>query len=296
MKHVTVLLESAVDALNLSEDSVVVDCTFGSGGHATEILKRLEKGGTYIGIDADHTAFDDNRDEIESYSAATHLVVDNFRHIHDALDRLKIDSVDAILADLGWRTEQFTDGKKGFSFTDDSALLMTYGNPKEYTFTAHDIVNTWDEENIADIIYGYGEERGSRRIAKAIVEARETQTIDTAVQLAEIVKGALPSGFRNQRINPATKTFQALRIAVNDELGAVESLILNGFTKLAPGGRMAVISFHSIEDRIVKRLFKSLVDDKTALRVTKKPIVPEREEVVQNPRSRSAKLRVIEKI
>ncbi|MFT5037145.1 MAG: 16S rRNA (cytosine1402-N4)-methyltransferase [Candidatus Azotimanducaceae bacterium] len=296
MKHVTVLLESAVDALNLSEDSVVVDCTFGSGGHAQEILKRLGKKGTYIGIDADETAFDALRGEIESHAAATHLVVDNFRHVHEILDRLNIDSVDAVLADLGWRTEQFEDGKKGFSFSDDSPLLMTYGNPKDYTFTAHDIVNDWEEENIADIIYGYGEERGSRRIAKAIVEARETNVIKTAAELAEIVKGALPSGFRNQRINPATKTFQALRIAVNDELGAIDSLISNGFTKLEHGGRMAIISFHSIEDRIVKQLFKGYTGENLAVKITKKPITPEREEVLRNPRSRSAKLRIIEKI
>ncbi|MDC1205636.1 16S rRNA (cytosine(1402)-N(4))-methyltransferase RsmH [Candidatus Pacebacteria bacterium] len=296
MKHVTVLLTEAVGALCLKEDSVVVDCTFGSGGHAKEILSILGKGGTYIGIDADETAFIDKREEIESYKATTHLVVGNFRSIVEILDGLHITNVDAMLADLGWRTEQFMDGKKGFSFSDDSTLLMTYGDPKDYTFTAHTIVNEWEEENIADVIYGYGEERGSRRIAKAIVDARENGAIDTSLQLAEIVKNALPSGFRNPRINPATKTFQALRIAVNDELGAIESLILNGFTRLTSGGRFAIISFHSIEDRIVKQLFKQYIQDKTGEKVTKKPITPEYEEIKRNPRARSAKLRIIEKI
>lgn len=295
MKHVTVLLNEAVDALGLQEDSIVVDCTFGSGGHAKEILSQLGKGGTYVGIDADETAFLKSDINFESYKATTHTVVDNFRSITAILENLGIERVDAILADLGWRTEQFTDGKKGFSFLEDNTLLMTYGDPKNYTFTAHDIVNEWEESNIADVIYGYGEERGSRRIAKAIVEYRDTEEIKTAKQLAEIVSEALPKRLRNPRIHPATKTFQALRVAVNDELGALESLVKNGFVSLRPTGRMAIITFHSIEDRMVKQLFKSYVQDGSAHLINKKPITASDVEISQNPRARSAKLRVIEK-
>jgi len=295
MQHKTVLLQSAVDALNLKKDSVVIDCTFGSGGHANEILSRLGKSGTYIGIDADESAFIDKREQIETHVATTHLLVANFREIADIVSQLEIEKADAILADLGWRTEQFAKGDKGFSFNDDSALLMTYGDPKAYTFTAHDIVNEWDEENIADIIFGYGEERGSRRIARAIVEAREIKPIEKATELALIVEDALPKLKRPSRIHPATKTFQALRIAVNDELGAVETLVKDGFNTLKPGGKMAIITFHSIEDRVVKKLFRSLEDNSLAERITKKPIVPTREEIIENPRARSAKLRIIQK-
>ena len=295
MKHITVLLSEAVDALELTESSVVVDATFGSGGHAREILKRLGPDGVYIGIDADASAFVVAREEIESHKATTHLVVDNFRSLSEILDSLKIEKVDAILADLGWRSEQFTEGHRGFSFHENDPLVMTYGDPALYTFTAYDIVNFWDENNIADVIYGYGEERGSRRIARAIVEAREEKEIETAAELAAIVKEALPARLTNPRIHPATKTFQALRIAVNDELGALETLLLDGFTRLHDGGRMAIITFHSIEDRVVKRIFKTFTDEGSAEKVTKKPMVPTREEIVSNPRARSAKLRVIEK-
>ena len=295
MKHITVLTKEAVDALELNPSSVVVDATFGSGGHAREILSRLGAGGMYIGIDADASAFEASREEIESYEATTHLVVDNFRELSTVLDRLKINKVDAVLADLGWRTEQFTEGNRGFSFHDEKALTMTYGNPALYTFTAHDIVNCWDENNIADVIYGYGEERGSRRIANAIVTAREQGEIATAAQLAEIVSEALPKRHRNPRIHPATKTFQALRIAVNDELGALETLIHDGFVRLNTGGRMAIITFHSIEDRVVKHIFRSFIDEKTAEKISKKPIVPTIDEVKNNPRARSAKMRIVEK-
>lgn len=295
MKHITVLLHEAVEALELTPSSVVVDATFGSGGHAREILKQLGPDGVYIGIDADASAFELAREEIESFEATTHLVVDNFRSLGSILDRLQIEKVDAVLADLGWRTEQFTEGDRGFSFNDEHALTMTYGDPALYTFTAHDIVNFWDENNIADVIYGYGEERGSRRIARAIVEAREEKTIETAAELAAIVKEALPARFQNPRIHPATKTFQALRIAVNDELGALELLLHDGFVRLHEGGRMAIITFHSIEDRVVKHIFKAFTDEHSAEKITKKPIVPTDEEVKENPRARSAKLRVIQK-
>lgn len=296
MKHVTVLQTEAVDALNISHDSVVVDATLGAGGHAETILSILDSDGTYVGIDADQSALDAFKVQTRECTADIHLICDNFRNVTSILETLQIQEVDAILADLGWRSEQFVEGNKGFSFTDDSPLLMTYGDPDDYVFTAHDIVNTWDEVHIADVIFGYGEERQSRRIAKAIVTARAEGEIKTARQLADIVAGAVPKRFHPKRIHPATRTFQALRIAVNDELGALGALITEGFTKLRTGGRMSIITFHSIEDRLVKQLFQEKIRDQVAEKVTKKPIVPTREEIHDNPRARSAKLRTIRKL
>lgn len=296
MKHVTVLETAAIDALNISHDSVVVDVTLGAGGHARHILKILDATGTYIGIDADKTALDAVDEEFRAEEATVRLIEDNFRNIGVILDRLSLREVDVILADLGWRSEQFTEGNKGFSFNDDSPLLMTYGKPEDYTFTAGDIVNEWDEEHIADVIFGYGEERQSRRIAHAIVTARADGPIRTARELASIIEGAIPKRFQSKRIHPATKTFQALRIAVNDELGAIGKLIADGIPRLRTGGRMAIITFHSIEDRLVKQLFKDKIRDQVALAVTKKPITPDRTEIEHNPRARSAKLRIIEKL
>lgn len=294
MKHITVLLNEAVAALEVRPDSVVVDATLGAGGHASEILKLLGKEGTYIGLDADPSAIAEAKDVLKG-KAKIHLVHRNFSQIHEVLNELKFDRVDAVLADLGWRSQQFAQVGRGFSFNDDKGLLMTYGAPEDHLFTAFDIVNGWGEEDIANVIYGYGEERYSRRIAKAIVEKRKISPIANAVELAKVVYDAVPSGYQNGKTNPATKTFQALRIAVNDEFSVLEKFIAHAFTVLSPGGRLAIITFHSLEDRIVKHSFRSLAHDQQGILLTKKPIIPTRDEVINNPRARSAKLRVIEK-
>jgi 16S rRNA (cytosine1402-N4)-methyltransferase len=291
--HTTVLLHEAVAALELSPDDIVVDATFGSGGHAREIVTTLGEAGTYVGIDADATALDQSK--LDGFSPQIHLVHDNFGNITNILRSLHIEQVDAILADLGWRMEQFADGNKGFSFQYDGPLHMTFGKPEDYPFTAEDIINDWEEHVIADILYGYAEERFARRIAKAIVEQRRYSRITTTKGLVEIVEGALPKVARRGKINPATKTFQALRIAVNDELGVLERFIKDAFTALAPGGRMAIITFHSIEDRVVKHSFREFKDSGVATLTPKKPIVPSEEELKENPRARSAKLRIITK-
>jgi 16S rRNA (cytosine1402-N4)-methyltransferase len=293
MQHTTVLLHEAVDGLALSPDATVVDATFGGGGHAREILKRLGAHGTYIGIDADASAlrgvtFDD-------VPASVHLVHENFSQIAALTRTLQITSVDAILADLGWRMEQFATGEKGFSFQHDGPLHMTFGDPQEYAFTADDIINEWDEHVIADILYGYADERFARRIAKAIVAHRRHSRIRSTLQLAEVVTGALPKAARYGKTNPATKTFQALRIAVNNELGVLETFIKDGVSLLTPGGRMAIITFHSIEDRVVKHAFRELKEAGVATPETKKPLIPSSQERSQNARSRSAKLRIITK-
>ena len=294
MKHVTVLKTEAIDLLKLESGATVLDCTLGGGGHSNEILERLDAG-RLVSLDADQTALDTF--VREDKSTVTHdCVVANFRDITTVSARLEIGSYNAILADLGWRSEQFSPGgNKGFSFLQDEPLLMTYGDPSQYDFTAKDIVNTWEESSIADVIYGYGGERAARKIAKAIVAARADTAIETSGQLADIVSDAVGHFYRRTKIHPATKTFQALRITVNDELGALETLLEDGFSLLAPGGRFAIITFHSLEDRIVKRFFKQKAHDQAGLLLTKKPIVPTDEEVKQNPRARSAKLRGIER-
>lgn len=293
MQHITVLQQEAVDGLSLSPSDTVVDATFGAGGHAQHIISLLDKKGTYIGIDADETAFIDKT--FADAKPTIHLVNNNFRNITDILGSLHINTVDAILADLGWRLEQFAEGGKGFSFMHDEPLHMTFGNPSQYEFTAREIVNEWGEESLADIIFGYGEERMARKIAKAIVIARKTAPIETTSQLTAIIESVFPPRYY-RKVNPSTKTFQALRITVNDELGALEQFLKDGFAALSSGGRMAIITFHSLEDRVVKHYFRTLKDAGLLDLTPKKPIVPSGEELSHNPRARSAKLRIITKL
>lgn len=293
MSHKTVLLQEAIEGLSFEPEDIVVDATYGSGGHAQGIQQRLNAEGVYVGIDADETAFLGK--SLIATEAKIHLVNDNFKNITEILRSLHIDKVDAILADLGWRMEQFTESGKGFSFNVDEPLHMTFGDPKKYLFTAHDIVNDWNEETLSNIFYGYAEERYSRRIAKKIVQRRKEEIISTTQQLVEIIKEAVPKAYLFKKVHPATKTFQALRIAVNDELGVLESFIKESMIRLEIGGRLAIISFHSIEDRIVKHTFRALAKEGRGQLITKKPIGPSPEEMKENPRSRSAKLRIIQK-
>jgi 16S rRNA (cytosine1402-N4)-methyltransferase len=294
MKHITVLQTEAVDGLALQRDSIVVDATLGAGGHSRLICAQLGEKGVYVGIDADQTAIDHSADIIAGRSD-WHLVCANFSTIDTVIRMLNIPAPNAILADLGWHTDQFTDGNRGFSFSDSGPLHMTYGDPATYAFTAVDVVNEWKEVDIANVLYGYGEERYSRRIAAAIVAARKLSPIDNAVTLAHIIAGAVPAGYRHGRIHPATKSFQALRIAVNDEFTVLEDFITRAWNVLAPQGRLAIITFHSHEDRIVKHRFRELTHDQNGHIVTKKPITPTDAELRANPRARSAKLRIIQK-
>jgi len=290
-RHITVLKDEAVSALNLHEDSFVVDATLGAGGHSAEILSHLGKKGMLIALDADKEAITLAQELFSGVETKTQFVNANFRDIDSVLDGMQ---VDAVLADLGWRIEQFAGlaGAKGFSFLKDEPLLMTYGNPEDYPFTAKDIVNEWSEESVANVIKGYGEEKFARRIAGAIVKVREETPIETSVQLADIVRDAVPGFYRFGRIDAATKTFQALRIAVNDELGILEEFIDKAIAGLKPDGRLAIITFNSLEDRIVKKTFRSLKDEGAGELGVKKPIIPSEDEVRHNPRARSAKLRI----
>lgn len=293
-EHITVLKSEAVEALLLQPDSTVVDATLGSGGHTKEILKQLGDKGTLIAIDADKHAIAALEGKLEG-DATVHLVNKNFKELDKVLATLNIPQVDAILADLGWRMEQFRGSGKGFSFTEDESLSMTYGDPKDYPFTAKDIVNEWEEESIANVLKGYGEERFAKRIARAITLARKEEEIRTSKQLADIIIAAVPKHYVSGKVHPATRSFQALRIAVNDELAALEIFIQRATAHLSPQGRLVIITFHSLEDRIVKHAFRLLAKDGIGEVLTKKPITPTDQELQDNPRARSAKLRIFQK-
>ena len=295
--HITVLEKEAVDALKLDliKEATVVDATLGAGGHARRITAVLGKDATFIGIDADPIAIQEAKEVFKDTACTTHLVVGNFRILHKQLVLLHIERVDAILADLGWRMEQFSGNGRGFSFLVDEPLIMTFGDPQTYSFVARDIVNEWKEEDIANVLKGYGEERYARRIARGIIAAREHALIETTAQLVAVIQDSVPAVYRRGRIHPATKTFQALRITVNDELDALSEFVEQSVTALKEGGRLAIITFHSIEDRIVKQLFRTYTRDQIGTMVTKKPVIPSDEEIRENKRSRSAKLRIFEK-
>lgn len=303
MSHESVLLQESIDGLDLKEGDIYLDATTGSGGHMEEVWKRMKNKVILCGIDADEMSIAIAKEKLELSGAKPLLTVLNFRDIDKAPEILGVNRPTKILFDLGWSSDQFepSEGGKerGFSFKRDEPLIMTFkAEIREEDTTAYDVVNRWNEESLADVIYGYGEERYARRIAKRIVEAREKNTIKTSLELAEIIKSAVPIFYRFGRIHPATRTFQAIRIAVNDELRALEEGLEKGFGILESGGRMAVISFHSLEDRIVKRFFKSKEESGEGdypEEGGKKPIAPSDEEVERNPRSRSAKLRILQK-
>lgn len=293
--HLPVLLKEAIDVLALENGDIYLDATLGEGGHAEEVFKRFGDNLTIAGIDADKTAIAFAQSRIETAGHRNFKSAPlNFREIEKAPQILGIGNPNKILFDLGWSKRQFEESGKGFSFQKDEPLNMSFGeNP---VFSAYDVVNHWVEENIRTIISAYGEEKYSSRIAKAIIESRKKNPIKTSRELADIIVEAVPARYRHLKIHPATKTFQALRIVVNDELRSLENGLHGAYEILKNGGRIAVISFHSLEDRIVKKFFKKLNSEEKAEILTKKPIRAGEEELAQNPRARSAKLRAISKI
>jgi 16S rRNA (cytosine1402-N4)-methyltransferase len=292
MGHRSVLLHECLEQLALAPDDVVVDATLGGAGHAKEIVKLLGPKGIFLGIDADKDAIDRAKEALHDASATVHLEQGNFKDLESYLGKHVIPEISKALFDLGWSGYQLNVGR-GFSFQNDEKLLMTYADsPSGTDLTAEMVVNMWGEESLADVIYGWGEERNSRKIARAIVEARKREPIKTSRQLAEIIAQAVP---RRGRVHPATQTFQALRIAVNDEMGALKKGLETAWKHLKPGGRIAVISFHSVEDREVKRIMREWVARKEGAALTKSPIRPSREELKLNTRARSAKLRIVSK-
>lgn len=281
VRHVPVLLQESLEALDIQEGETFLDGTFGAGGHSREVRRRFGDKVEIIALDQDP--------EVKLQNPDFDIHTLNFRHLDQALGGNR---VDAILLDIGFSSDQLEQDGRGFSFLRDEPLDMRMG---EGSLTASHILNSWDEHAIELILRGFGEEKSSRKIARAIVEARETRSFETTFDLVEVIEKVRPKKFY-ERTHPATKTFQALRIAVNEELDALEEGIEKGFQALNSGGRLAIITFHSLEDRIVKRAFKTLVEKNLSTLITKKPITPREEERESNPRSRSAKLRVIEKI
>ncbi|MEK7081364.1 MAG: 16S rRNA (cytosine(1402)-N(4))-methyltransferase RsmH [Patescibacteria group bacterium] len=295
--HIPVLLKETISYLDIKNGEIIFDGTLNAGGHSRSFCEPLGKDGLIIGVDQDETAIATARENLSDCQAKTIFVNDNFRNIGQILENLGIKDVNKIILDIGLSSDQLESSGRGFSFRKDEPLLMTFkSKPGPEDLTAMDILNSWKEEEIADILKVYGEERFYRKISKAIILARKEKMIETTSELVEIIGSAVPAWYRKQRTHHATKTFQALRIAANDEINALNEVLSKGFESLAPGGKMGVISFHSGEDRIVKTFFKNMAKEGRGKLITKKPIVPSREEVVSNPRSRSSKLRVLEKI
>lgn len=292
-RHETVLLEETVDGLEIKEDDVVVDATLGGAGHFRAALRKLGPKGVLVGIDADADALVRAQaavDEIpERERPQVRLVNGNFRDLASILDAEGLVPT-KVMFDLGWSAFHLTSGR-GFSFKADEPLLMTYGDPAEST-TASDLVNHLSESSLADLLWSLGEERFAKSIAKSIVRERELSPIDTTTRLVEAVGEGTPSWYQHRRIHPATKTFQALRIAANDELGALRDGLAAAIERVPAGGRIAVISFHSIEDRIVKMMLREAAEAGKGSLVQRKPLLPSADECAKNPRARSAKLRL----
>ena len=306
--HISVLLDECIDGLDIKPDGVYVDGTLGGAGHSFQIAARLSTG-RLIGIDRDPVALAAAAKRLEPYKDRVTLVHSNFCEIASVLRDLGIDGVDGILLDLGVSSPQLDDGARGFSYMADAPLDMRMNN--EDILSADTIVNTWSYEELKRILYDYGEERYAPKIAAAICNRREERPIRTTLELVDIIRSAMPAAALREKQHPAKRSFQAIRIAVNDELRAVERMLQNAVPRLNPGGRLAVISFHSLEDRIVKTALADFAKGCTCppsfpvcvcgkkpdiKLVNRKPIVSGDEELERNPRARSAKLRVCEKL
>ena len=307
-KHVSVLLQECIDNLNIKPDGLYLDGTLGMGGHSFEIASRLTTG-RLICIDRDETAIERAGKRLAPFGEKVKLVHGNFADAAAILDSLGIEGVDGMLFDLGVSSPQLDEAERGFSYMQDAPLDMRMDGSAG--LTAYEVVNTWDEKRLNRILWDYGEERYARRITAGILAAREKAPISSTLELVGIIKAALPAPALREKQHPAKRSFQAIRIAVNDELGAIASMMDTAPDKLNPGGRLCVISFHSLEDRIVKSGIAARENGctcpreapvctcgfvKTLKSVSRKPILPSEDEIERNPRSRSAKLRVAERV
>ena len=306
--HVSVLLEECIDAVNIRPDGIYVDGTLGGAGHSSQIAKRLTTG-RLIGIDRDPVALKAAGERLAPYMDRVTLVHSNFCEIASVLQELNIPGVDGILLDLGVSSPQLDDGARGFSYMADAPLDMRMNN--EDALSAYEVVNSWPQEELKRILYDYGEERYAPQIAAAICRCRAEKPIETTLELVDVIRSAMPSAALREKQHPAKRSFQAIRIAVNDELGSVEKVMRDAVPCLNPGGRLAIITFHSLEDRIVKNGMADAAKGCTCppnfpvcicgkkpkvKLITRKPIVSGQEELDRNPRARSAKLRVCEKL
>jgi 16S rRNA (cytosine1402-N4)-methyltransferase len=307
-EHTTVLLKETVDALNIKGDGIYVDCTLGGAGHSEYLASQLTSNGKLYCFDQDQTAIDHAKEKLAPYLDQVTFIRSNFRYIKEELADLGIYNVDGILFDLGVSSPQLDTPERGFSYHHDAPLDMRMDLEGE--LTAHEVVNRWPYEDLVRIFFRYGEEKFSKQIARKIEAARETKAIETTGELVDLIKEGIPAPARRKGGHPAKRVFQAIRLAVNDELDAVEEALEKSIEILKPGGRISVITFHSLEDRICKTIFKEkaagpelppglpIIPDeyKPELKlVTRKPILPSDEELEENNRARSAKLRVAEK-
>jgi len=306
-KHISVLLNETISSLNLNENSIIVDATLGYGGHSSNILERIDKGYLFA-FDQDSEAIRHSTDRLSKIGANFTIIKSNFVHMKEELEKLGVSEVDGVLFDLGVSSPQLDDGERGFSYHTDAKLDMRMDRSQK--LSAYEVVNQYSKEDLARIFYKYGEDKFSNNIAKKIVEARATKPIETTLELVEIIKSAVPMKFRIDK-HPARQIFQAIRIEVNHELDVLEPALEQALDLIKVGGRVSVITFHSLEDRIVKNYFKEKceIDDRVKgmpnipleylpdfKLVTNKAIVPSDEELERNPRARSSKLRVIERI
>lgn len=306
-KHVSVLLNETIDGLNIREDGIYVDCTLGGGGHSYEILKRLSPKGKLIGIDQDKNALEAAKKKLSAFSNVLY-VHSNFYNIEKVLEELGIEKVDGIIMDLGVSSHQLDEAERGFSYMKDAPLDMRMN--REDDFSAYDVVNRYNEEELYRVIRDYGEDNFAKRIARNIVEKRSKEDIKTTGQLVEIIKAAIPAKFQKDG-HPAKRTFQAIRIEVNKELEILDKAVEDSVQHLNKGGRIAIITFHSLEDRKIKVKFKELDNPckcpsdfpfcvcgkKPLIKIiSRKPIEPSKEELEVNSRSKSAKLRIAERI
>lgn len=307
--HVSVLLDECIKYLDIKPDGIYVDGTLGLGGHSSEIAKRLGEGGRLIAIDRDLASIERASARLAPWADRVTIVHGNFRDVAAILDEQGIEAVDGMLFDLGVSSPQLDDGQRGFSYMQDAPLDMRM-DPSD-NVDAWFIVNRWPEEKIARILHDYGDERYAKRIAAAIVARRQEKEIETTLELVDVIKSAMPAAALREKQHPAKRSFQAIRIAVNDELSAVSQMMETAPDRLKVGGRLCVISFHSLEDRIIKNAIHERENGCTCPReapvctcgfvqtlrsVTRKPVTPTDEELVLNPRSRSAKLRVAERV
>ena len=306
-KHISVLLEESISSLNLKENSIIVDCTLGYGGHSSNILARIKKGFLFA-FDQDSEAIRHSTDRLNAVGTNFTIIKSNFVHLKEKLKEQGVDKVDGVLFDLGVSSPQLDEKERGFSYHEDARLDMRMD--KDNPLSAYEVVNNYSKEQLANIFYKYGEDKFSNNIAKKIVEYRQNKKIETTLELVEIIKAAVPMKFRIDK-HPARQIFQAIRIEVNNELGVIEPAINQALDLLNIGGRVAVITFHSLEDRLVKNIFKEKCAIDPKLKgmpnipaeylpdfelVVNKAINPSEEEIKNNPRARSAKLRVIERI
>ncbi len=306
--HKPVLLDECIEGLNVRPDGIYLDGTLGRGGHSYEIAKRLVSG-RLIALDRDETAIKESRERLKDYADKISFVHGNFRDIKRILAELGVEAADGMLFDLGVSSPQLDDAKRGFSYMADAPLDMRMDESSP--LTAYDVVNRWDEQRLKKILFEYGEERYAQRIAANIVKKRAVKPIATTFELVDIIKASMPPEALREKQHPAKRSFQAIRIAVNDELGAISEMLSDAADMLKKGGRLVVISFHSLEDRLVKNAMQSGEKGCTCPKdfpvcvcgfvpklkiITKKPVTASKEELEENPRSRSAKLRIAERI